>query len=827
MAVEALHVNDVSKSYPGVRALRNVSLNVLAGEIHGVVGENGAGKSTLMGVISGTVTPETGEVRVFGELLPSGNASASRDFGITIVRQEPALLPDLTIAENMYLGMPKENRPKTTELNAWATKQLAVWGTDLNLAPTLRVEDLPPEHRFIVEIARALAAQPKVLILDEPTEHLSAEDVNILFGHIRRLSKEGVAIIYISHRVAEVRDIAERVSILRNGASRGTELVSKLSESDIVNLIVGRELSSTYPPKYSGDKNAAPNFVVSGLQGDKFKDVSLEVRPGEVVGLAGIDGNGQREFLRALAGLNRFAGVVEISGQEVKYRSVAQASKQGIAYVAADRHREGVVTGLSVKDNIALRSLKKFTSMGLVSNKKETSSVSSLVAEFNVKTPTIAASIATLSGGNQQKAVLAGAFGSGPSVLLLDEPTQGVDVGARSEIYTLIRQRAEETGMAVIVLSTDAKELAGIADRVLVFSRGKVVSQLEGKKVTEEEIIGEALRSTAVRETQVVTRSKLVRWLGGDAAPLAIVGLAIIVLSLITQAANGFFLTPMSIQSMLTLLVPLGLVAMAQAMVLLVGGIDLSVGPLMGLIVVLESYLLVDGSSIAMQGFGWSLFVIVPIVIGSINWALVDLAKINPMIATLVTFTGVQAISLILRPTPGGVIARSVTKSITTKIGPVPILFIVVVILALVLTWALIKTRQGIVLRATGSDENVAALNAINPKKVRYFAYVGASLLAGVAAVTLMAQIGSGNASGGTGYTLASISAAVIGGVSLAGARGTFFGAIMGGALLQVANSVTTFLGLSTEWQSFLMGGLTLFAVAAYSLFRSLKKAGH
>jgi ribose transport system ATP-binding protein len=827
MAVEALQISDVSKSYPGVRALRNVDLNVLAGEIHGVVGENGAGKSTLMGVISGSVTPESGEVRVFGELLPPGNPKASRSAGVTIVRQEPALLPDLSVAENIYLAMPKELRPNISRLNSWAEEKLSVWSPDFKLSAALRVEDLPPEHRFIVEIARAIAAKPKILILDEPTEHLAAEDVEILFGHIRRLANEGVAVIYISHRVSEVRRISDRISVLRNGASKGTKVTSKLSEDDIITMIVGRELSSTFPKKFSGSLDVEPSFVVNNLSGDKFTDVSLMVRPGEVVGLAGIEGNGQRDFLRALAGLNKFTGNVEVAGKATKFRSVAAAQKHGIAYVAADRHREGVMGVLSVKENIALRSIGKLTSLGLVSGIRESKFVKTMIEDFKVKTPSADTNIGNLSGGNQQKSVLAGAFGSSPKVLLLDEPTQGVDVGARSEIYTLIRERAKETGMAVVILSTDAKELAGISDRVLVFSRGKVVNQLEGKKITEDKILDEVLRSTAVRERKSVTRSRVVRWFGGDLAPVAIVGLAIIILGAVTQNLNDFFLSPFSIQSMLALLVTLGLVAMAQSMVLLVGGIDLSIGPLMGLIVCAESYLLIDGMDEGARNFGWSLFVIIPLIVGSINWVLVDVAKINPMIATLVTFTGAQAVSLILRPTPDGVFAGDVTSAVSKTIGPVPIFFIGVGALALILTWVLRKTHAGIVLRATGSDEHFASLNAIKPRKVRYFAYVGASLIAGIGAITLMSQIGSGNAAGGTSYTLSSISAAVIGGLSLAGARGTFFGAIMGAALLQVATSVTVFLGLSTEWQSFLMGGLTLIAVGAYSLSRSLKKGGN
>lgn len=820
----ALKVSGVTKSYPGVYALQDVELEVLAGEIHGVVGENGAGKSTLMGVISGAVSPDSGGVWVHEEALELGSAEASRDRGIAIVRQEPALLPDLTVAENIYLGMPKSKRPSPRSLSTWAKKQLERWGDDFVVLPEARVEELPPEHRFIVEIARALAAEPKVLILDEPTEHLAAEDTQRLFSKIRESADNGVAVIYISHRIAEVKQIADRISVLRNGRSQGTQKASDLSESDIINLIVGRELAETFPPKPDIDERAAPRLMVERLSGARFSDVGLFVRPGEVVGLAGIDGNGQREFLRALGGLEANTGRVMLDGRTAKYRGTAQAVDQGIAYVASDRHREGVFGALSVRENVSLRSLHQYATAGFVSAKRETRESRNLLTQFNVKTPSPGSAIATLSGGNQQKAVLAGAFGSSPSVLLLDEPTQGVDVGARSEIYTLIREQAALTGMAVIVLSTDAKELAGIADRVLVFSRGRVVAELEGADVVEAKITGEALRSTVRREKVVSFRSQFTRWLTGDIAPVGMVGAVIILLALVTQILNPYFMSAASLASILTLVATLGIAAIAQSVVMLVGGIDLSIGPLMGFLVVVQSFFLVDGTSAGLQAIGWIIFFGTALVVGVVNWALIDLARMHPMIATLVTFTGLQAVSLILRPTPGGVISRGITSSISAKFGPIPVTFAIVLVLAILLAWWLLRTRSGIALRAIGSEPSLAQVNALRPRLVRLAAYVAASLIAAVGGITLMAQLGSGDPSGGTSYTLQSISAAVVGGIALTGGRGSFIGAIAGAVLIQICASVTTFLGLTTAWQSFLVGGLTIFAVAAYSKTRSTNK---
>lgn len=819
-----LEASGVSKRYPGVVALADVDLRVVAGEVHGIVGENGAGKSTLMGVVSGSVAPDTGKVCIAGSDLAPFAASTAKTLGLSIVRQEPALLPDLSVGENLFLGMPTEQRPPVAKINSWAAEILARWDKDFALDPRTRVEQLLPEQRFIVEICRALASGPKVLVLDEPTEHLAAADVEKLFTHVRRIAAEGTAVIYISHRIPEVKAIARRISVLRNGRSQGTYDASGLSESDIVNLIVGRVLEATFPPKGNPTGTTTHRLLIDGFTAPRFTNIDLKVAPGEVVGLAGIEGNGQRDFLRALAGIDRHTGQLSIDGKPASIANTTQASEAGVAYIAPDRHREGIFAGLSVRENIAARNLSRFRTRGLISSKAETAATSRYAKEFAVKTPGIETDIASLSGGNQQKAVLAGAFASEPKVLLLDEPTQGVDVGARSEIYTLIRERATETGMATVVVSSDAMELAGLCDRVLVFSRGRIIAEFSGDDVSEEHITDAALQATAVREKPKQRHNAFLEWLSGDWAPAALVGAALVTLAVIAQISNPLFLSPLSIASLLTLATTLIFASLAQNLVLLVGGIDLSVGPFMGFLVVVMSFFLVNGTPVAGQLTGWLLVIVLPIVLGLINWALSDVAKIHPMIATLVTFMALQALSLILRPVPGGVISRNITVPLTMKIGPIPVVFIVAVLISVVLGWWLTRTRAGVVLRAVGSRSETAKVNGLPPAKVRLLAYVGASLLAALGAITLMAQLGSGDPNAGSSYTLSSISAAVIGGASLLGGRGSFLGALLGALLIQTAMSVTTFMGLDSAWQSFLLGGLTIVAVAGYSKSRQLVK---
>ncbi|NQD42224.1 ATP-binding cassette domain-containing protein, partial [Glutamicibacter halophytocola] len=634
----ALKASSITKTYPGVIALQDVELEAYAGEVLGVVGENGAGKSTLMGVVSGAVQPDSGRVEIAGEELAPFQPDTARGFGLAMVRQEPALLPDLTVAENLHLGMPQKLQPALNKLGTWAEEILSMWDPKFKLDSSLRVEQLLPEQRFIVEICRAIASKPKVLVLDEPTEHLAATDVQILFAHIRRLVEHGSAVIYISHRISEVKEISHRISVLRNGQSKGTHMASELSASDIVDLIVGRVLEATFPPKPGRVESEAVKFSASGFRGPQFEGIQLHAAPGEIIGLAGIDGNGQREFLRALAGIGKSSGEVHVDGRAVTLRSSASAAASGIAYVAQDRHREGVFAGLGIRENVAARILPHFAVGGFMSARSENGVIRQVAEKFSVKAPHLEADIASLSGGNQQKAVLAGAFAANPEVLLLDEPTQGVDVGARSEIYALIRARAAETGMAVIVLSADAKELEGLCDRVLVFSRGHVVNELVGSDVREQAITDTALKATSVREKINRDEHRVGAWLAGDTAPVLLVGAALIALGIFAQILNPLFLSERSIFTLLMMSTTLIFAALAQNLVLLVGGIDLSVGPYMGLAVVVLSFFLVDGTSGGLQLVGWVLLLAMPVALGLANWMLSDIGGIHPMIATLVTY---------------------------------------------------------------------------------------------------------------------------------------------------------------------------------------------
>jgi len=817
-----LQIDGVTKTFPGVLALDNVTFSVRAGEVHGLVGENGAGKSTLMAVASGALVPESGRVVIDGTQT-KGDTEQARRLGLAIVRQEPALMPDLTVAENLYLGVPAEQRPSLMSTSEWAQQLLRQWSENVAIDANERVLSLTPEQRFIVEIVKALSAKPKVLVLDEPTEHLLAEDVDRLFERIRGVTASGCSVVYISHRIREVQKIANRITVLRDGQGQGTYDAERLSEQQIVELIVGGTLDREFPAK-AGNGSTSTVLDVVSLGGAGFTDVSVRVRQGEIVGLAGIDGNGQREFMSALAGLVRSRGTVSVNGRPANLQDSQAAAASGIRLLPGDRHREGIFGELSVRENFSIRSLPLDSIKGWISQRSEARRAREAVTGFAVKTPSVATPIRSLSGGNQQKLVIASVLASHPEVLLVDEPTQGVDVGARMEIYKVLRQAAA-AGTAVIVVSSDALEVAGLCDRVLIFSRGHIVKELRDGAVSENNITSAVLTATTERVRGTASIAAFWKWASGDWAPLVMLAFTVCALGLYAAHVNEAYLSARNVSGMLALVATLAIVSYGQQALMLVGGIDLSVGPLMGLMVVIQSFFLNDGSALSHQLTGWAIACLVAVAVGLVNWVLVCPFRLHPMVATLATYMALQAVSLILRPVPGGIIADSLVDTISTQIGFVPVIAIVAAVLAIALEFALFRTRMGLVFRGVGSRLESARMAGVRTQLTLLAAYVGCSLFAAVAAVPMMAQVGSGDPNAGINYTLASIAAVVIGGASLFGGRGSFVGSLLGALLIIQVNVVTSFLDIGDSWQSYLLGGMILVSVALYSKSREMAVA--
>jgi ribose transport system ATP-binding protein len=814
-----LQIDAVTKIFPGVRALDDVTFSVRRGEVHGLVGENGAGKSTLMAVASGALVPESGRVVLDGVEIV-GDTEQARRLGLAIVRQEPALMPDLTVAENLYLGVPADQRPSLMSTAEWAQQLLCRWRENVAIDAKERVLGLTPEQRFIVEIVKALSARPKVLVLDEPTEHLLAEDVDRLFERIHQITASDCAVVYISHRIREVKRIANRVTVLRDGQGQGTYDAAGLSEERIVELIVGGALDREFPAKAKARLTGTVLDVVS-LRGPGFTDVSIQMQKGEILGLAGIDGNGQREFMSALAGLVQSRGAVSVNNRRANLHNSQSAAASGIRLLPGDRHRAGIFSELSVRENFSIRSLPLNALKGWIRQGVETRRARDAVSSFAVRTPSVETPIRALSGGNQQKLLLASVLAGNPEVLLVDEPTQGVDIGARVEIYRVLRQAAA-AGTAVMVVSSDALEVAGLCDRVLIFSRGQIVTELRDSAVSENSITSAVLTATTERARLSTGVRAFWKWASGDWAPIVMLGLAVSLLGLYAEHMNGAYLSARNLGGMLGLVATLAIVAYGQQALMLVGGIDLSVGPLMGLFVVIQSFFANEGAPLSLHLTGWLVAGVAAVLVGLVNWTLVCPFRLHPMVATLATYMALQAISLILRPIPDGIIAESVVDVISVQVGFVPVIAIAAGVLAIALEFALFKTRIGLVFRGVGSQREAARMAGIHPPLTLLAAYLGCSLLAALAAIPMMAQVGSGDPNAGTSYTLASIAAVVIGGASLFGGRGSFVGALLGALLIVQVNVVTSFLDIGDWWQSYLLGGMILGSVALYSKSREM-----
>jgi monosaccharide-transporting ATPase len=489
-----LEVIDVSKTFPGVRALDQVTFALQPGEVHALVGENGAGKSTLIKVLTGVYRPDSGELRYAGEPVRFASPMDAQRAGISTIYQEVNLVPLMSVAHNLFLG----REPRTAfgllderRMRREAGDVLAGYGVTTDVGRPLGT--LPLGAQQMVALARAVMVDAKVVIMDEPTSSLEPREVETLFGVIRALHERGIGIVYVSHRLDELYQICDAVTILRDGKVVHTGQMADLERIRLVSLMLGREMTdgtTAFSGETTGDDDSAPVLQVTGLTDrHKLHEVSFEVRPGEVVGLGGLLGAGRSETIKAIGGAYPLdAGEVSVDGTSLGQPTTVKAVKAGIAVQPEDRKAEGIIAGLSVRENIALAVLPRMSRLGLVSDKRIDEVVRKYMTRLRIKASSPDQLVGDLSGGNQQKVLLARLLATGPKVLLLDEPTRGIDVGAKAEVQSLIDELAAE-GLAVVLVSSDAEELVEGADRVVVLRDGVVVGTLTGDAVTTEDLM--------------------------------------------------------------------------------------------------------------------------------------------------------------------------------------------------------------------------------------------------------------------------------------------------------------------------------------------------
>ena len=488
----------VSKSFAGVQALKDVSIEISAGEVHALVGENGAGKSTLIRILAGAIAPDSGSVEMDGEVLSHGDPLIAKEHGIAAIYQQPALFPDLTVAENIAIGLEEGGwcrRVRWGQRRDRATELLGRIGANVN--PNALAADLSLAEQQMVEIARALGANARVLILDEPTPSLTNREVDNLFRIIRSLREQGVALIYISHRLEELFEIADRVTVLRDGQHVGTHPMSAMTRDELIRAMVGRELTAVFPKRTVpiGEVRLEARGLASHDAG--IRNISLAVRSGEIVGIAGLVGSGRTQFAEVLFGLRPAdTGQILLDGKQVQIDNPQKAIGLGIGHVPEDRRRHGLVMQMAVAANATLADLNAVSKNGFLDTTKEKTLAARFVERLGIKTKTVDDSVDKLSGGNQQKVALSRWLATNPTVLILDEPTQGVDVGAKSEIHALLCDLAEQ-GLAIIMISSELPEILGMSDRIAVMHAGTIAGILDRQQATQEMILALALGSAA------------------------------------------------------------------------------------------------------------------------------------------------------------------------------------------------------------------------------------------------------------------------------------------------------------------------------------------
>lgn len=489
-----LRAVNITKSYAGVHALKDASFELNSGEVHALVGENGAGKSTLIKIITGAVLHDGGVLYLNDEEIRENSPALSKSRGIAAIYQQPALFPELTVAENIAIGQEKTGFLGIVDWKARrriARELLDRVGAKIDTETI--ASDLSMPQQQLVEIARALGSDAKVLIFDEPTASLSEEDTQNLFRVIRELREEGVGMIYISHRLEELPVIADRVTVLRDGLTIGTEEMADVTSEQLIKLMVGRELSAVFPKREVEIGDTIFELKDLGSREVGIKNINLSVRAGEIVGVAGLIGAGRTELAKAIFGIvESDEGEILLRGKTMSFGHPSEAIDVGIAYLPEDRRKHGVVLDFPISANITLASLKKLSGFGGMDFGREKEIAADYTRRLGVKTPAIFSAVSTLSGGNQQKVALSRWLMTQPSVLILDEPTQGIDVGAKAEIHELMMELAEQ-GVAILMISSELPEVLGMSDRVAVMKGGTIVKIFDRAEATQDKILSVAL----------------------------------------------------------------------------------------------------------------------------------------------------------------------------------------------------------------------------------------------------------------------------------------------------------------------------------------------
>jgi ribose transport system ATP-binding protein len=820
----ALQITGLTKTFPGVRALSSVDFDCRAGEVHALVGENGSGKSTLIKAASGVYEVDEGTILIGDEPLGRGGVLRSRRLGLITAYQDTSLVAQLTVADNISLSFNALGQDRPSDLKDYLRRfNLPFRQSDL-------VGSLGPGARQLLEVARAMAHRPKVLMLDEPTAALDLQLAEMLEEIIKQARDEGTAIVYVSHRLAEVRRLADRLTVIRDGQIQGSYGQQDWQIEEVVELMVGAPTDLEFPDRVRPD-SGQQRLTVNGLAGHGFGPVSVTVGAGEIVGVAGAEGNGQSALLRAVIGIDKTSGTVAVDGHVVKRVSPSSALEAGISLQSGDRAQDSVFAPVSVLDNATSQFGNGAGPAGLALSGRLLPAFTDVRQRLRLVAASPYQPISGLSGGNQQKAVLARPTLRTPEVLIVDEPTQGVDARARLDIYKVLT-RAADGGVGVLINSSDSSELAGLCDRIYVMSRGVVVEEIAGP-ATENQIVRSFVSATDVSETQAAAReaSPVRRLFNRLSAHTPIFVLAIMIGALALYAGNksSVFWTTFNLTNWLVLSLTLVFVAMGQTYNMISGLFDISIGSVMSLTVVILSFTLSD---LSLKSIALSILALIgaTIAVGAFNGILIEGFGVTPIVATVASLGVVQGVAIMMRPKYEGLIAPNLSVWIRKSVGFVPFTFIAAVVIAIALEWWLYNTRRGLSLRGTGLHSEAVLRVGWKVRRIRAGALLVSTLGAVVSGVFLASQAGAGANNIGASLALPCFAAVFLGGAVMSGGRGSFVGALLGAVFLGLINNVVPLLGIASSWEQVLYGLVLLAAISAYAALdraraRSLRRS--
>lgn len=807
MSIEVTHL---SVSFGGVRALRDVSLALTEGQVHAVCGENGAGKSTLNKVLCGVCRPDAGHVLVDGRPLAGGVREAEAA-GIAINHQEPTLFPNLDAVANLYVGREVVSRGflRSSEMRTRTAAILAELGETTDLRRPL--SELSAAHRQMVAIARAISRPCRLLIMDEPTASLSAREVETLFGVIRRLRSQGVGILYVSHRLEEVLQLADVVSVLRDGELVWTREASGLDREQIIHAMVGRETTGQGHPTSPAQAHGGPLLSASGLCGSGFQNVTLRVNAGEVVGLGGLVGAGRSELARAIFGIEPpSSGHIELEGRPHS-PTPGEAMRRGIAYVPEDRQADGLCLPLPIRENLTLARLLFLRRGPLLSKAKESALAEDLRRRFGIKTHDCELPTDSLSGGNQQKTLLARWLAERPKLLILDEPTRGIDVGSKAEIHALIANLAA-SGVGVLLISSDLAELLACSDRVVIMREGRVSGELSKPEATEEAALRLAFPDTST--TSAASHASRRR----PAPGLGILAILMLVVTVV-GIVNPAFLAGGNLRDVLQRIAPSVIVGCGMSLVVISREIDISVGSLMGLCAAVMGILTASDRLGLPVSVGVAGALLVGGLIGLFNGALATRGRVPSIIVTLGMMTVLRGVTDLAM---GGVWITGLPAGLRLLGTPGVALLTAVVSVALT-TLALRQTPFGLRLFAVGGNPRAAELIGLDVARIRSGAFLCVGLLTAVATLVSVPQLSVIDAGIGNGFELLVVTCVVVGGTSIRGGIGGALGTTLAAVLLGSIGTALIFLKVgetATYWERAIQGAMILAAVFADHLSR-------